>query len=219
MEAREGTTESAPRERITMTVEHLSFEKLADFAENRLPVAQREAAQAHVDTCAQCEAQFKQLNGLLNLMRADAAEDAPRDVLARALNIFTPRAPVATASAKPSAVKRLLAALSFDSLQAVPAFGVRSGQTSTRQLLYSAGETDLDIRLHRQNETWIVSGQVLGAGACEGFIELRGVEKSERAVLNDSCEFTLPAVPSGKYTLNLRLAETEIEVPQLELET
>ena len=155
-------------------------------------------------------------------MRTDSAEDAPHNAMAHALNLFrTRKASVEAASSEKSLGRRVLAALSFDSMTVAPAYGVRSGEASgARQLLFSAGDNDLDVRLTPTGETWVVSGQVLGN--CKGgAIELESAEGEgsvvAAAALNDVCEWTLPAVPTGNYRLRVRLGDTEVEVPELEL--
>ena len=197
---------------MNLKFQHLPFEKIADLAEGRLAEGERSAAQAHVSGCSRCNAQLKQVEQTIKLMRADKAEDAPRGVLAAAVNLFRSRA----ARPQPSLARRVMAALSFDSLQLTPAHGVRSGQATARQMLFSAGDNDIDLRLQPSGETWIVSGQVLGE--CDGgSVELTGAAAEVTAELNELCEFTLSAVPSGIYTMRLRLRDVEVEVPELQL--
>jgi anti-sigma factor RsiW len=191
---------------------HLTFAKLADLAEGRLSSNEQEASSSHLSTCSRCTAKLASLNSVVGLMRTDRAEDAPPELVARAINLFRSRA----ATRQPSLVKRIVAALSFDSLQMSPAFGVRSGQSSARQLLFVAGEYDLDLRITQNGETWNVSGQVFGEECVGGKIELEG-ETAIRADLNNQCEFTMAAVPAGSYQLRLRLPDLEVEIPQLEL--
>lgn len=198
---------------MNLTFQHLPFEKLADMAENRLLTSERAAAEAHVSGCSRCSAQLARVEQTITLMRTDKAEDAPRHAVASALNLFRTRTAVAS---EPSLVQRVLAALSFDSTQLTPAYGVRSGQATARQLLYSAGENDIDLRVQSSGEAWVVSGQVLGECA-GGNIRLEGTAAQVEAGLNELCEFTLPAVPAGSYTLRLRLNEVEVEVPELRL--
>ncbi|MBD0327236.1 MAG: hypothetical protein ICV68_12440 [Pyrinomonadaceae bacterium] len=198
---------------MNLTFQHLPFEKIADLAEGRLLAAERDAARAHLSGCARCSAQLARLERTINLMRADKTEDAPRDVLSSVLNMFRQRAD----AKEPSLVRRVLAALSFDSAQATPAYGVRSGQAAARQMLYSAGDNDLDLRVQPSGDAWVVSGQVLGECAAGGRVELAGADTEIAAELNELCEFTLPAVPSGSYTLRLRLSEVEVEIPELHL--
>lgn len=198
---------------MKLTPQHLPFAKLADLAEGRLRSAEQTTARAHLDSCTRCSTQLAQLEQVVTLMRADTSEAAPRATVANVVGLFRTR----TTEEKPSAVRRLLAALSFDSAQLTPAFGVRSGQSaSARQLLYSAGETDFDVRVASSGQAWVVSGQILGECA-GGRVELQGDAGAAAAYLNEQCEFTLPPVPTGTYTLRVRTADAEVELPAFEL--
>jgi hypothetical protein len=194
---------------------HIPYEKLADLAERRLPSEEEKLTREHVTDCLDCDSQFRELERVVRLMCSDKAEDAPRDTLNFALSLYRSRAD----RPKQSLVTRILAALTFDSAEMTPAFGVRSGtQTEARQLLFHAGDTDLDIRVTPSDERWIVSGQLLGdENIGEGSIELEGETAQVSSHLNDLSEFTLPPVPDGSYTLRLRLTNTEIEVPRFNL--
>ena len=191
---------------------HISFATLADLVENRLSADENRETLNHVSACSRCESQLNELKQLVSLMRTDTAEDAPRDVKANAVALFRARA----ASAKTSVVRRVLAALNFDSAQSSPAYGLRSGQPQARQFLYSAGDNDLDLRVKPSGESWVVSGQVLGQCA-GGQVEIKGEAGTAAVQMNDLCEFTLPPVPAGRYTLQLRLTDVEVEVPDLDL--
>ena len=142
------------------------------------------------------------------MMTSDSSTDAPRDVLTAALNIFSQE--------KRSPLRRIVALLTFDSRDAIPAFGMRSLFTTSRQMLYSAEETDLDLRVTRLNDEYVLAGQVIGAG-CAGSVEISGVAGRSEAALNDVCEFTLPPVPAGKYSLVVRMQDLQIEIPELDL--
>jgi hypothetical protein len=195
--------------------QHIPFAKLADLAEKPAGADERTASMAHLSSCAVCGQKVERVEQLLALMKTDTATDAPRDVIAYALNIFSGH----ENSREPSLLKRIVAALSFDSSSNLaPAFGVRSGQTTSRQLLYSAEENDIDLRITPERENWIVAGQVLGEDCVGGRIELEGRSgELTGADLNDLCEFILPPVPAGSYSVRLRLGNVEVEIPQLEL--
>ncbi len=186
------------------------------MVEGRLTAEEQASAQTHLAQCAQCAGQSAELERVTGLMRSDTSEDAPRDVLFNAIQLFGARAVEAE---KPGLLRRLVAALSFDSGTLAPAFGVRSGApASARQLLFSAGEVDVDLRIAHGGTGWAVSGQVLGA-CTGGRVELLAASdaRAARADLNDQCEFVLPPVPSGEYTLRLLIDNVEIEVPGLSL--
>lgn len=199
---------------MNLTPQHLSFARLVELVEDRLTAEAQADAHTHLTGCPRCSTQFAHLAQTVGLMRADTSEAAPRDAVAYALNIFRPRAE----AKQPSLLRRLVAALSFDSAQLNPAYGVRSGQSASaaRQLLYSAGEKDIDLRIAQSGEKWVVSGQLLGE-CSGGRVELQGERSAAATYLNEQCEFALPAVPAGTYTLRLRLTDAEVEVPQLEL--
>jgi hypothetical protein len=189
--------------------EHISLEILADIAENRLTSKALEAAMSHVATCSACDDTLRRLQQLIVMMKSDTSQDAPRDVLLAAINIF----PTGT----PSPLRRILATLIFDSRSAGPAFGMRSLHTASRQLVYSAQQTDLDLRITIQNEECIVAGQLLRAVCAGGLVEISGTTGTAETSLNELCEFTLPAIPAGKYSLRVRMPDVEIEIPELEL--
>ena len=188
---------------------HISIETLANIAEDRATSEAREAAMAHISTCSTCPDTLRRLQQLILMMRSDSTNDAPRDVLTAAINIFSQE--------KRSPLRRIVAFLIFDSRNAGPAFGVRSLPAASRQLLYSAEETDLDLRITVQNGECILSGQVIGEGCAEGHVEISGVAGRSQATLNEVCEFTLPPIPVGNYSLTVRMLDREIEIPELEL--
>lgn len=190
------------------TSSHISLEILADIAEDRVAGAVLEAALAHVSTCSECDNRLRRLRHLIHTMKSDRAADAPRDVLLSTINIFSP---------SQSPLRRVVAILTFDSRSTSPAYGMRSIHTSSRQMLYSAQETDLDLRITVQNDECIVAGQIMRDGCTGGVVEISGATGSAEASLNELCEFTLPAVPIGNYSLKVRMLDVEIEIPELEL--
>jgi len=191
---------------------HLPFAELAELADER-STASPELVE-HLATCKQCTSQLEALKQTISLMRSDTAEDAPRDVLAAVRNY-----PRRSATGEPSLLRRVIASLSFDSLTNAPAFGLRSQATAARQLIYAAQTADIEVRVSPANEDWQIAGQVLGADCASGDVDLEGDGFSASAKLNELCEFSFGAVPAGAYKLSVRLPETLIETPWLELGT
>ncbi|HXI23629.1 MAG TPA: hypothetical protein VNG71_07125 [Pyrinomonadaceae bacterium] len=195
---------------MNRSTKHLEFETLLDIADGRLT---RDSDQtAHLKNCTACTGELQRVENLLTVMKEDKSVDAPRDVLAYAVSLFARR------EQKPSLVQRIVAALSFDSFDNAPAFGVRSNVSTARQLIYTAGENDIDLRIAEDEDNrWVVAGQILGEHCAGGEISLHGYEVSTSAYLSEQCEFALPAVPAGNYELVLRLTNVEVEVPRLEI--
>lgn len=201
---------------MSLIPKHISFARLADMVEGRLAADEARGDREHLNACARCTEQAAQLGRVTTLMRADTSQDAPRDTIFNAVRMFRARP---AAEAAPGILRRIVAALTFDSNALAPAFGVRSGQNApARQLLFSAGDFDVDLRLAPGGEGWTVSGQVLGQCA-DGEIEIgeTGQAAVSSVALNDLCEFSLPPVPEGTYALRLRLNGLEIEIPDLSL--
>lgn len=188
---------------------HISVETLVNIAENRVTSEARQAAMSHLSTCSTCRDALRQLQQLILMMRSDNTNDAPRDVLTSAINIFSQE--------KRVPLRRIVALLTFDSRNAGPAFGVRSLPAASRQMLYSAEEIDLELRITTQNGECIIAGQVIGEDCTEGHVEISGAAGRSKAILNEVCEFTLPPIPPGNYSLTVRMLDREIEIPELEL--
>jgi hypothetical protein len=202
---------------MRLTPRHIPFARLADMAEGRPSADASAEEREHLSSCARCAGQAEQLGRLTALMRADSSADAPPEVLSGVVRMF--RARRAGVAPEPGRLRRIVAALTFDSSSLRPAFGVRSGQAApARQLLFSAGDLDVDLRLAPGGDGWTVSGQVLGPCGGGGEVELlAGGEAAARAALNELCEFTLPPQPEGAYALRLRLGGAEVEIPELSL--
>ena len=68
---------------------HISFEILADIAENRVTGVALETAMAHVSVCSECDDTLRRLQHLVVMMRSDRSEDAPVDLLESAMDTFS----------------------------------------------------------------------------------------------------------------------------------
>jgi anti-sigma factor RsiW len=196
---------------------HIPFNRLADLVEGRLTPDERTQLEEHITTCRRCSGDVAQLERLIDRMRTDTNEDAPARVIARAVGLFHSRTEPLSASSRDT--RYVLAVLRFDSVGLAPAFGVRSGEPGARQLLYSTETHDIDLRIESTDPTWILSGQVLGEFTAGGIVDLKGETISRQTLLNEQCEFILPAVPAGHYLLNLHLPNVDIEVGELKIGT
>src|SRR6476661_5248970 len=112
------------------TSSHISLETLVDIVEGRATSAALESAVAHISTCSDCVDTLRRLQHVILTMQSDKADDAPRDLLQSAIDLFAPER-------QPQTLRHIVAVLTFDSRQAGPAFGIRSLRSTSRQLLYS----------------------------------------------------------------------------------
>jgi hypothetical protein len=194
---------------------HISFHQLADYVEGRLPLTQRMQFEAHFAQCSSCSTQVARLEHLIGLMRTDRSEDAPPTVVARVKKLFPSRPlPESTSS---DLRRCIVAVLHFDSLGLTRAFGVRSGKPAARQLLFSAGVDEIDLRIEQTGDTWTISGQILGETAAGGKVLLYGEADTLRAKLNELSEFLLSPVEAGTYKLIVSLENVDVEIDELKI--
>lgn len=144
-------------------------------------------------------------------------EDAPEHLIQRAIDLWQPRAAATTAG---GALRRWIATLRFDSAVGDNlALGLRaSGDSATRQMLFSAEGRDIDLRLEPLVDCrWRISGQVLGPDAA-GIAELRcGDAAPQQVAWNELSEFEFEPVATGVCALTLRADGWEISVPSFDL--
>lgn len=190
---------------------HIEFERIADLVEGRASNDERAVSMAHISSCSQCSDMIHEIEQTINLMKTDASQDAPDHLIAAALRAFRSRT-----TSQQSGLRRVLAVLKFDSLTLTPAFGLRSSAQSERQLIFSAGDNELQLQVSPTGEEWTIAGQVLGS-CSGGSIELRGAGFTERVDLNALCEFTFSPVASGNYTLTFHIGEVSLFIPDLRL--
>lgn len=190
---------------------HMSFEELADLADGHSTLS-TEAAE-HLSGCSQCSRQLQTIQQTIGSMRLDIAENAPAERVQYAKNAFRERGVIE----KPSLFRRVVASLTFDSLTAAPAFGLRSEMNAARQLVYATETAYIDVRVSPDNDEWEITGQILGSSCASGDVNLEGDSFSASVELNEVCDFSISAVPNGNYKIFVRLPDLVIETPQFEL--
>jgi hypothetical protein len=192
---------------------HLPFALLADIAEQR--ANPDDAALVHLAACRKCADELDWLTQTLVLLRARELEEPPARAVELSRALFRRRA------ARPAPRRPLLAALGFDSARSAPAFGLRSGATAERQLIFHAASYSIDLRVRPIEDRWVVAGQLLGdeavAGLPGGRAEILGPADAASVEIDELSEFELPPLRPGQYTLSLLLGELILVIPALEL--
>lgn len=188
------------------------YDLLVDLAEGRVPLAEAASIRARIATDARAQAELEAIEQLIALMRSDDSIDAPAHVLARAFRLV--RREEAPSAA--GLLRRIAAALRSDSWQAPLAAGLRTDQPTTRDLVYTAEDRDLDLQIAPSGNLWQLRGQVLGPDD-PGSITLSSGQILVSVELSDLGEFTLPPLPPGSYELVLRQGDREIVIAELEL--
>jgi hypothetical protein len=147
---------------------------------------------------------------IIRLMETDQSVDAPKDSIKWAKNIFRTR----TVEIKKSVFQNILAVLKIDLSPNKAAFGERSASASqARQMLFSAGENGVDLRISEGEKGFTVRGQVLGEGFANCTIKLNDFQ----TVTNELSEFSFSNIPSGKYNLILQTDDIGIAIKDLDI--
>lgn len=151
---------------------------------------------------------------IIYLLENDKSFDAPPDAVRWSKNIFLSR----VAAPKKSIVRRMLAVLQIDLSPNRAAFGERSAAGApTRQMLFEAGENNLDLRIKQSENGLNVRGQILGAGFSGCLIKVFNENAAFETRANELSEFEIAEVPGGIYNLSLRSDQIEVVIENLEL--
>lgn len=154
------------------------------------------------------------INKIVRLMQTDNSADAPADSVNWSKNLFRARA----AEPKKSLVRKILAVLQVDLSPDKAVFGERSASVSQiRQLLFGAGEYQIDLRINKVNKGFKVRGQVLGKDFAGAEIKLFNESKNFTVKSNELGEFSFEKIAKGKYTLSLIFKDQEIFIENIEI--
>jgi hypothetical protein len=195
-----------------------SFERLVDFLDERLEEPEAARVASHLSTnCAACA----ETTGWYQRVRVVTASDdsiaPPSWVFRRALRIFDaqPHRPGLT-----ERIGQAIASLVFDSFARPALVGVRSTETSNRQLLYRAGDYSVDLQIAPSEHAHAdLIGQVLKEGE-PSFESVSGLKLDIKrsgetlfsAVTDQMGEFKVNGIEQGMYDLRVELSEGTITV-------
>jgi hypothetical protein len=148
--------------------------------------------------------------------------DAPAAWQRQAINLWPGvDAPSMIRNAAQRLQVRIAALLSFDSW-AMPAVatGMRSLRSPTRQLLFSAGGRDIDLRIAPADPAYSLSGQVLGPDE-SAHVELSFLGSDAGAArvtqLSELGEFRVEGLQPGRYSLTLHTGTEVVLVPPFDV--
>jgi len=190
------------------------FERLIDYLDNKLDAKDAGRIAAHLATdCADCAANQNWYQQTRAIAATDDLVEPPAWVLKRALRIFETQ--------RPRLVERLgqaIASLVFDSFARPALAGMRSTETTNRQLLYNAGDFSLDLQIAPQGQSRAeLVGQILREGetSFESVANLKLELSAEgkkifEAFTNDMGEFSISNLEQGVYDLHVETAEGSV---------
>jgi len=192
-----------------------SLEELLGLIQETLEGTTKTAIANHLSTCSKCEENQRWLAQILDLTATDESFDFPEDVIQWSVAQFK------TAGASEPSRMQIFAKLVFDNLLPARALEVRSTAppAGTRQMLYNAGNYDVDIRIEQLADinSFHLIGQIMAAGNTGSQLEsliirLRGGAGYASAVTDARGMFHLRSIKPGEYDLIINVPEGDIVI-------
>lgn len=197
------------------------FERLIDYLDKKMDAKDGERIAAHLAAgCVDCATTQKWYLQTRSIAAADDSVEPPAWVLKRAIKIFETQ--------RPNLVERLgqaIASLVFDSFARPAVAGIRSTETTNRQLLYIAGNYSIDLQIATSGQSRAeIVGQILREGetSFESVANLKlelsadGKETFE-TFTNDMGEFAISNIERGIYNLQVETADGSVTAKDIPL--
>jgi hypothetical protein len=190
---------------------HVTTEDIANYIDGHASELERATLDSHLPQCKECAELKQEFQTLLSRLHEDAAFEPPAELLEWGIQLFQP-----VMHAEPSGLPRFIASLVFDTFDQPMFAGIRRVGTPPRQLLFRAGEVDVDVKIESMeaNDRITLVGQVLSGGAkffdnTPVKLESHGIVRY-RTKTNVVGEFTFDEVPKDTYHLSVDLPEGQI---------
>lgn len=202
-------------------MEHYSLEKWADFARQVIGEQERAEMQSHLDSdgCRKCSKVLGLWRRVHVAARRELSYQPPEGAVRSMKGTFAIQGP-----RKATSGARSIAELLFDSAVSPLAVGVRSAATTSRQLLYGAGNYRIDVRIETQadSEKIAVVGQVLNSADPDEIVGAvpvtltRGRRVLAEAVTSPFGEFDVECDRKGPFELRVVLPSEVLTLPLIE---
>ena len=190
---------------------HLTVENLMNYMEGLGSDVENSTAVAHLATCRECSELKQEFQILVAQLREDSSFEPPAELVQWGKNLFQPIMQLETGG-----LRKIIASLVFDTFDQPMLAGVRRVGAPPRQLLFRAGDVDVDVKIESMeaNDRITLVGQVLSS-ATKFFdntpvkLESHGIVRY-RTRTNVVGEFSFDEVPKDTYHLSVDLPEGQI---------
>jgi len=197
---------------------HFVSEDWVDFVNEQLSQGQMQKMQRHLDAgCAKCSKVVDLWQRVRHVARRESQYDAPESAVRHLRNAF-----VVMAEPRGAKGRFEIPRLVFDSLWQLAAAGVRSAGSTSRQVLYRAGEIVIEMRLEPElySERVNIAGQVCntalqGEGLAQVPVAVTSSNgKVAEATTNQFGEFQLGFVPEEGLRISFGpVDDKELSIP------
>jgi hypothetical protein len=185
-----------------------------DYMDGRMLADARQTIEVHLSACSDCVELRQELEQLTFKLQADASFEPPAELVQWGVSLFQPMIqPKDTVTGK---IRKFVASLVFDTFDEPMLAGVRRVGVPPRQLLFRAGDVDVDVKIESMeaNDRISLVGQVL-SNTSKFFdntpvkLESHGMVRY-RTMTNFVGEFSFDEVPKDTYHLSVDLPEGQI---------
>src|SRR5262252_6186088 len=192
---------------------HLSLEDVVEYLHNPGAPVKKLTVEEHVASCPGCLKQIQEFQILVTRLQQDASFEPPAELLQWGIDLFQPLVRPKSAGG----LRKIIASLVLDTFdQPIPLEGVRRVGAPPRQLLFRAGDVDVDVKIESTEAHDRISlvGQVL-SNKDKFFdntpvkLESHGIVRY-RTITNVVGEFSFYEVPKDTYHLSVDLPEGQI---------
>jgi len=191
---------------------HLTVNNLIDYIEGQASAAEKITLEDHLSNCSECLELKQEFESLITRLREDSAFEPPSELVQWGVDLFQP-------VVQPKAggtLRTIVASLVFDTYDQPMLAGVRGVGAPSRQLLFRAGDVDVDVKIESMeaNDRITLVGQVLSSTA--KFFDNTPVKLESHGIVryrtrtNIVGEFSFDEVPKDTYHLSVDLPEGQI---------
>ena len=192
-------------------MQHVTVEALINYMDGAGSDAEKTVTEAHLTSCRDCGELKQEFQAFIDRLQEDASFEPPTDLVQWGINLFQPIVRPTLGS-----LPKFIASLIFDTFDQPMFAGMRRVGTPPRQLLFRAGDVDVDVKIEAMeaNDRITLVGQVLSS-ATKFFdntpvkLESHGIVRY-RTKTNVVGEFSFDEVPKDTYHLAVELPEGQI---------
>jgi len=190
---------------------HLTVENIITYMDGQGSDVEKSTLETHLAGCKECSELKQEFQTLMFQLREDSSFEPPAEVVEWGVNLFQP-----VMKPEKGSIRKIVASLIFDTFDQPLLAGVRRVGAPPRQLLFRAGDVDVDVKIESMeaNDRITLVGQVLSS-ATKFFdntpvkLESHGIVRY-RTRTNVVGEFSFDEVPKDTYHLSVDLPEGQI---------
>src|SRR5438094_8561868 len=142
---------------------HVTIENLINYMDGQPTDVEKSTLEGHLVTCAECSQLKQEFQILTTRLREDSSFEPPAELVQWGVSLFQP---VMQPESK-GTIRKIIASLVFDTFEQPLTAGVRRVGAPPRQLLFRAGDVDVDVKIESMeaNNRITLVGQVLSSNA------------------------------------------------------